>query len=111
MCGKGRAEPPLSEQQFGKLACQRAVLIVAIRRAKRAEENAEHLARLRQRVVQVGDSASEASRGKCGAFSEAASESCSGWRFGERSEPKKNAEHLARLRQSGQFQEKKDRKE
>ena len=64
MCGKGRAEPPPSEQQFGKLACQRAVLMVAIRRAKRAEENAEHLARLRQRVVQVGDSASEASRRK-----------------------------------------------
>ncbi|MCB6309795.1 hypothetical protein LI256_09910 [Lachnospiraceae bacterium 210521-DFI.1.109] len=59
---------------------------MAIRRAKRAVE-------------------------KCGAFSEAASESCSGWRFGERSEPKENAKHLARLRQSGQFQEKKDRKE
>ncbi len=53
-----------TKTEIGKLACQRAVLIVAIRRAKRAEENAEHLARLRQRVVQVGDSASEASRRK-----------------------------------------------
>ena len=66
--------------------CARELFRLAIRRAKRAE-------------------------GKCEAFSEAESENCPGWRFGERSEPKKNAEHLARLRQSGQFQEKKDRKE
>ena len=85
---------------------------MAIRRAKRAEEKCEAFCEAAvKRSTEEAIRRAKRAEEKCGAFSEAASESCSGWRFGERSEPKENAKHLARLRQSGQFQEKKDRKE
>ncbi|RGC73283.1 hypothetical protein DW655_03425 [Lachnospiraceae bacterium AM23-2LB] len=48
MCGKGRAEPLICLMQIVELVRQTALSKSAIRRAKRAEENAEHLARLRQ---------------------------------------------------------------